>query len=154
MKITGYAPTTKISMHHQRRAAIGRRIDFLRNFATKNRSFLHGDFLWHYICCEYIAKSLQAAHRGRPTEDERNLRITSLEAALKYFNVQFGTVSLHSIFAVQDEKTKTSDKSARGLRNLLVHTLSPVSIRELSRRGRSLVRAMQSFINAVEKAAL
>ncbi len=151
--ITGYPTTVNIASKHQRRA-----IKVIRVFREENLLVWTSDlasFLLHYFCCEALAKIVQGAKANKPLSKTlgkgTSVKLGSLKAALRKFHLTFDHVQLKRIFEAAD--VAIDRKSARALRNAIVHGLAYRDVQEVHNRGKSLITDMERFISVVERAS-
>ena len=145
-----YAATVRISMGANRQDAIKRRIVKYRELTSRSGLYVYEEFLWSYYSCEYVAKSLQAGRKGKRTESESHVNVASLEAALKYYGVKYHKNDIQPIFEGSQRKVATKKKSARGLRDAIVHGMHTSTFDEIKLRGLDLNQKMNRFLSAVE----
>lgn len=152
LAIASTEPTSISHTPHQRRAISA--IEQLRSEAPNVVHSILGTFLLHYFTCEVLAKLLQGARRGLSPSDSldqgRSVDLRGLKPALSHFGIQVPSKSLDRIF--QSQRTAVKRKSARLLRNAVVHEMNELDIAEINRRGSGLVRDMKNFINKIERA--
>ena len=110
-------------------------------------------FLLHYFTCETIAKVLQGAKKKQAPAKalNGNVHLGGLNSALDHFGLKLSKITLEQIFSTLAVRVQA--RSARKLRDKIVHEMSADDIAEVEKRGQRLTRDMNRFITAVERAA-
>ncbi len=151
MKIKSFPPTVLVQTPSQRRAV--QVVHWLNaELKSEGASALY-EFLLHYFVCEVHAKILQGAKDGVPPSEalDKRLHLGALKSALRKFGMRVPIKTVDRIFEAANVSAKR--RSARKLRDKIVHELNVHDIAEVDRRGARLVKDMQRFIRAVESAA-
>ena len=108
------------------------------------------NFLERYIECEVAGKELIVAHKAdskSPVKyDDITMHFSTIKSAVKYASMDIDDNSLSRIFS--SEKTK-GKKSAKHLRNNIVHRMPKGDIQEVHQRYSQLMNDMGMFLNAV-----
>ncbi len=151
MKLTSTAPTVLQQTLHQRRAlaAIAQMKAQLSQAGGSELSL----FLLHYFTCETIAKIMQGSNKkqapGKALRGSVDLR--RLNPAMKHFGLKMSKAALERIF--NPSKVRVQARSARKLRDKIVHEMSGDDIAEVDKRGQKLTHDMSKFLTIVEHSA-
>ena len=96
---------------------------------------------------------MQGAAAGRPASEAltSKVRINILKPALQRLQIRMSERRVERLFQTQD--LRRGQKSARKLRDQIVHQLSVRDIEEVLSRQTSLIADMGTFIERVAKAA-
>ncbi len=151
MRIKSFPPTVLVQTPSQRRA--DQVVRWLHaELKSGVTSALH-EFLLHYFVCEIHAKLLQGGKKGIPPAKalKKSVNLGSLKSALLKFGMNVSPAILDRVFGTVNESVKK--RSAKKLRDKIVHELNINDIDEVHRRGASLVKDMQRFIEVVDAAA-
>lgn len=148
----GFGVTVTVTTKYQKRAR--KVISQIRNESVPLSNSIVARFLFHYFCCEALARILQGEKAGWPLSKTLGKRhsvdLRSLIPALKKLGFSFESARLKHIFEATDGAVH--NKSARALRNAIVHGLAYLDIQEVHRRGHRLIEDMEKFISMVEQA--
>ena len=119
----GLGVTATVTTKYQKRAR--KVISEFRTESVPLSNSVVARFLFHYFCCEALAKILQGAKARRPLSKTLGKRssvdLRSLNPALKKSGFTFQSSRLKRIFEATDGSVH--GKSARALRNAIVHGL-------------------------------
>ena len=120
---------------------------------TKSGSAALSGFLLSYFAAEALAKIVQGAGTGIPPAKAlgRSVDLRSLKPALAKFEITVDGDLLDRVFL--SAEVKPSERSARKIRDKVVHELSGGDIKEINVRGRTMIKDMKGFITAVEQAS-
>lgn len=105
-----------------------------------------GEFIGVYIQAEVFARKLQQYYRTDTKKSGNDeLRIDTLKAALKYFNIPMPEFNIPILF--KGGRGNRGSKSARQLRNGYLHTLSVEDKKEIISKANSIIPELRKFIN-------
>jgi hypothetical protein len=154
LTLTGFVPSAVIQTPHQRRAI--QVIHVLRAELPDVQNSMLATFLLFYFACEAIGKILQSANDGELVSEafnpNKNIHVSKLGSALKHYHLDYSKTRLDGIFLAKT-KGGITKKSARMLRNGIVHSLNGLDIAEAKKRGSVLTNDMDDFVGMVERAA-
>ena len=103
------------------------------------------------ICCKAILKEYKKNNKTFSSEKNLKLDMREIPAALKFAGYSIEEEILRLIFAGSGNYTKRGCKSAKQLRNGIVHNLSESDIEEVCKRYTCLCATMDSFLNYFRK---
>lgn len=105
-----------------------------------------GDFLVEYALCESTYKNMYLSLH--PEENERHLfvRMNQVRSTVTRFNISIEDDVLESVFGSCEV---SGERSAKKLRDCIVHKLSPSAIDELIARAEIINANMKTFLLAV-----
>lgn len=99
------------------------------------------------ICCKAILKEYKKNNKTYSSETNLKLDMREIPAALKYAGYSIDEALLSIIFAGSGNFKKRGSKSAKQLRNGIVHNLCESDIEEVCKRYLYLCAAMDNFLN-------
>lgn len=109
-------------------------------------------FLLKYVGFESIARKVwNYSHKIKKkdaSDSFASIPSHSLNKALKVFGVQLNEVVIERLLS--SDLTKRNDKSARNLRNAIVHQWREADCNEISERYSNLSNDIDKFMNAVK----
>lgn len=113
------------------------------------------DFLEHFTKCELLYKSVLVDYKTEKkqdiSEEKLVLDMTVIPAVMRYAGVTMSKDALlDPLFSSTDPYKKRNTKSAKLLRNGLVHRLSVEDMEEVLMRSEYLITLMNNFIIAVK----
>ena len=154
IRMTGHPPTVIIASKYQRRASKVIRVLREENSLVRNSDL--ANFLLHYFCSEALAKILQGAKENQPLSTSLGKRssvhLNKLTAAMKHFGLTFESLALKRVFDTIN--VGVEKKSARKLRDAIVHGLAYRDVEHVRNRGKELIEDMAAFIATIEAATI
>ena len=111
-------------------------------------------FIEKFTCCEILYKSMLADFKKEKGScvDEKNLKIDmkELPSVIRYAGLSIDKNKvLDPLFSSSGQYIKRNKKSAKQLRNAIVHKLSVEDMEEVRDRKSDLLELMNSFIEEV-----
>lgn len=103
------------------------------------------------ICCKAILKEYKKNNKTFSSEKNLKLNMREIPAALKFAGYSIEEEILSIVFSSSGNYMKRGSKSAKQLRNGIVHNLSESDIEEVCKRYIFLCTAMDSFLNYFRK---
>jgi len=106
------------------------------------------DFVEKFILCEIAYKTLlreyKISRNERYTEEKLTINMKQISSVLRFFSIQIESNILSHIFSSKEKRR--GQKSAKLLRNGIVHSLDAGDMLEVFRRQNELQSYMNSFL--------
>ena len=156
LELKTFAATVTVSSPYMRAAELI--LTTLRHELQLHRAPISilAPFLLHYFACEALAKLLQGVGKKpqpvpeKALDNKKGVHLGGLTAAIKRYGLAQDSGLLHRVF--DTARVGVEKRSARMLRNKIVHELSHRDVNEVHKRGIALVQDMQWFIGEIEQA--
>ena len=114
-------------------------------------------FLEKFFLCEIVYKELLKYYfkskNRKYREDDLKLSMYWIPKVISHFNISIDMQSLKAIFSTANEFKKRGAKSARILRNGIVHNLNIQDIGEVVDKHEYLFQILDIFLSKIEEAA-
>ena len=130
------------------RATLEKKETFIKN---QEQTVCRYQFLDEFVLCEVVCKSVVSMYRKNnktfTSEKDLKLDMKEIPAALKYAGYVIDLDVLNPIFAGSGNYRRRGSKSAKQLRNAIIHNLSEPDVLEMYNRYEYLHNTMNSFLN-------
>lgn len=114
-------------------------------------------FLEKFMFCEIgykeLLKHYYKAIKKKYKEDDLKLNMHWVPKVIKHFNLSIDTQTLKQIFSTTDDYQKRNSKSARVLRNGIVHDMNIQDTKEVVNRQEHLFQVLDLFLSKIDEAA-
>ena len=155
----GLRMTKKLPEDVKLRRLIRRTVESRKNFLDKpdrsNYRQIISTFLEKYILCEAGTKRALSAYYSSKGDTKEikdiNMPITDIKAALINAGFETNTMELDKMFKKDGLR---GERSARDLRNAIVHDLSVNDIDELVKRWEDIQKTLDSYLSCLQNEAL
>ena len=137
-------------MKRNTRKRIYNRITQAQNYLKeRNNKDKVDSFLEKYYQCELAATECIFDYRLDKKEEEKEIRIivSTVKAALNHAGLNAKESLLNYLFAAND---KRGQRSAKRLRNAIVHEISVTDMREVNNRFYELKEYMEEFLRSFD----
>ncbi|MBR0343420.1 MAG: hypothetical protein IJH64_14450 [Oscillospiraceae bacterium] len=108
-------------------------------------------FLEKYMECEVVCKELIVENRAKSRNpvkyDDVEIVFGSVQAAVRNASMKIDENTLKRIFTAN---TKKGERSAKKLRDAIVHKMPNSELKEVNRRYKELMKDMKAFLRAVK----